>query len=1001
MPSTRRITKNTVRLRPEQLEDRAVPAVYTVLGTADQALPGTISATGPGTFNASSLRAAVLAANQSAEDDTIVLQAGTYTLTVDGRFDDTGATGDLDVREVSLAGKLTVVGAGRGATTITQSFTANINAITNVSGTNPIVITSAGHGLTTGDLVEVNGVRGVSNANNTWQVTVLTADTFQLNGSNGNGQVYSGGGVWSLDGEDERDRLFDTQGGDLTLKNLLLTGGFAVSSEGGAVRVQQGSLTLNNVAATGNTAEDSGGAISVSNYSYGSFFGLQGQAGGLRISNSLISNNTVEATFSSTSYGSGGEGGGIAFLSVGGVFSLTDSVVTGNTIIGGGEGGGVSLASYFTTSSTITRSVISGNTILGEANNEARGGGLFTASFTYAQSTGGLSIVDSTISGNRAVGGSGTNDYAEDSQGGGVYARGALSILRSTVSGNFAEGGSNTVVDGFGGAGTGLGGGIFISGGEGFSLVNSTVSGNQALGGTITGGEAGATGFLYAGDAQGGGVFLGFSGSFTNITNSTIANNSAVAGSATTTGTETLEAGFASGGGIVGGEGSNGVVTLASSLVATNTAVNALDPTSMDGPDLIGGFLTLGNNLIGNGDGSTGFTNGTAGDIVGTTAAPVNPVIGALANNGGLTQTHALLDGSPAINTGSNLSGLTTDQRGVDYYRVFGGAADIGAFEAQSAYVPVISVGSAGGGPAQLRVLNADGSVKFADLNPFPGFTGSVYTATADFNGDRIDDIVAGAGVGGGPVVKVFDGATGAEIASFYAFTAFSRGGVSVATGDVNGDGTPDIIVGAGVGGGPRVIAIDGTKLNQTVTIDAEQYIADSALLASFFAFDANWRGGITVAFADGQYVLGRGGFSVDLIDGVFVPTGPGLTAEVAIADLSGTVLKVIQVFDNSFVGGVNVAAGGGQIAVAPGFGGGPRVQVYNTAGGLTADFYAFDPALTGGASVGVFGFGTDLSLLVGAGPGGGPQVNVYSLDGLQNSFFGLDADFTGGVFVG
>jgi hypothetical protein len=58
-----------------------------------------------------------------------------------------------------------------------------------------------------------------------------------------------------------------------------------------------------------------------------------------------------------------------------------------------------------------------------------------------------------------------------------------------------------------------------------------------------------------------------------------------------------------------------------------------------------------------------------------------DPVVGALGFNGGPTRTHALLTGSPAINTGSNPLGLITDQRGPTFPRVARGAADIGAFE--------------------------------------------------------------------------------------------------------------------------------------------------------------------------------------------------------------------------------------------------------------------------------------------------------------------------------
>ena len=58
-----------------------------------------------------------------------------------------------------------------------------------------------------------------------------------------------------------------------------------------------------------------------------------------------------------------------------------------------------------------------------------------------------------------------------------------------------------------------------------------------------------------------------------------------------------------------------------------------------------------------------------------------DPLLGALADNGGPTQTLALLPGSPAIDTGNNVAGLATDQRGAGFPRVMGSSADIGAYE--------------------------------------------------------------------------------------------------------------------------------------------------------------------------------------------------------------------------------------------------------------------------------------------------------------------------------
>ena len=79
----------------------------------------------------------------------------------------------------------------------------------------------------------------------------------------------------------------------------------------------------------------------------------------------------------------------------------------------------------------------------------------------------------------------------------------------------------------------------------------------------------------------------------------------------------------------------------------------------------------------------TGLINGVYGNLVGTAAAPIDPLLGPLADNGGPTQTLAVLAGSPALDAGNNALSLNFDQRGAGFARVSGTAADIGAFEHQ------------------------------------------------------------------------------------------------------------------------------------------------------------------------------------------------------------------------------------------------------------------------------------------------------------------------------
>jgi hypothetical protein len=225
-----------------------------------------------------------------------------------------------------------------------------------------------------------------------------------------------------------------------------------------------------------------------------------------------------------------------------------------------------------------------------------------------------------------------------------------------------------------------------------------------------------------------------------------------------------------------------------------------------------------------------------------------------------------------------------------------------------------------------------------------PAFGGGVVVATGDVNGDGVADIITGAGAGGGPHVRAFSLATGApvEVASFYAYDQAFGGGVFVAGGDIDGDGSADIVTGAGAGGGPHVRAFSlatGTPLE----------------VASFYAYDPAFGGGVRVATGD---VNGDG--TADIIAGAGSP-------------------------------------GGGPHVRAFSLASGAPVEI--------ASFYAYDPGFTGGVSVGsgdVDGDGT-ADVITGAGPSA-PHVRAFSLASGQPvevaSFLAYDAAFAGGVFV-
>lgn len=133
----------------------------------------------------------------------------------------------------------------------------------------------------------------------------------------------------------------------------------------------------------------------------------------------------------------------------------------------------------------------------------------------------------------------------------------------------------------------------------------------------------------------------------------------------------TLDGNTAAFGGGIFQDPTNGSTTLRNTIVAGN--INNI--SDVDGP-----LVSQGHNLIGQGSGGSGFTDS---DLVGTPANPIDPLLGPLQDNGGPTQTMALLPGSPAIDAGDNTDAPEFDQRGPGFPRIVNGTIDIGAFELQ------------------------------------------------------------------------------------------------------------------------------------------------------------------------------------------------------------------------------------------------------------------------------------------------------------------------------
>ncbi len=246
----------------------------------------------------------------------------------------------------------------------------------------------------------------------------------------------------------------------------------------------------------------------------------------------------------------------------------------------------------------------------------------------------------------------------------------------------------------------------------------------------------------------------------------------------------------------------------------------------------------------------------------------------------------------------------------------------------------VVAPGS-GGGPRVVVIDGQTGTPVLSFLAYEESFTGGVNVAVGDVDGDGRREIVSGAGDSGGPMVRVFDisvdPATGAYLgvaprAGFMAYEASFRGGVFVATGDVDADGADEIILGTGIGGGPRVRVVRGTP--------------DHSEVLGFFAYEDSARNGVHVAAGD---LNGDG--RAEIVTG----TGPGSGPRIRVfSGADGSELASFFAFDESFRGGVDVGVVGSQIIARTGGLADARVRLFDLGGTLLGEIVIpYDPVRT------------------------------------------------------
>ncbi|MEZ6072234.1 MAG: choice-of-anchor Q domain-containing protein [Pirellulales bacterium] len=624
---------------------------------------------------------------------------------------------DLSLGELLIDKDLTVAGPGAQALTIDASgsdvsrYGGDGSRIFNIDdGTTnqDSQITISGLTLTGGD---PNGTELAIRSSE----SLLLADAIVRD--NVTSSAKDGGGIWS--------------NGTLVIRQSTISGNttglvnreyFVPFQDGNGGGIwSQGTLALYDSFVTDNSVGDS--------YGYSS---LTRNGGGIWASGSIvISNSEITGTRAGSPqrFDDGGNGGGL--WSSGSVL-IRESLIAGNSAGGGGshesapgrggEGGGV----FFEAGDLrIVTTKISDNTA-------GTGGG--AASFGADISTGGfggsggglwadgaVEIRSSTISGNTAGNGGGGSAGGRGGWGGGMRLGGMISVTDSSIFNNQAGTGQRAYR--FGGAG-GSGGGIWAFGET--TISGSTFSGNTAG----QGGDVFVRYPFYSSHigegGNGGGILI--EGTVT-IRNSTISQN--LAGQGGIASYLDDERGIA---GIGGGAYIKDLgTTLSQSIVSGN---HRADGTS---DDLSGELRSESHyNLIGVGTGLSGITDGSNGNRIGTAAVPMDPLLGALQDNGGPIPTHALLAGSPAIDAGEAgfVGPPLADGRG--FYRVVDGDGDMSARIAIGAYEYASVAVLAGDGNADGAVDEQDydlWALRFAE-SPEPDPSGA--PLAGDYNSDGV-----------------------------------------------------------------------------------------------------------------------------------------------------------------------------------------------------------------------------------------------------------------------
>ncbi|MFA6512057.1 MAG: S8 family serine peptidase [Patescibacteria group bacterium] len=294
----------------------------------------------------------------------------------------------------------------------------------------------------------------------------------------------------------------------------------------------------------------------------------------------------------------------------------------------------------------------------------------------------------------------------------------------------------------------------------------------------------------------------------------------------------------------------------------------------------------------------------------------------------------------------------------------------------------IITAPGPGGGP-DVRVMTMNGRKRKSILAYAPTYRNGVNVAVGDVMSGNNEEVITGTFAGGGPHVRIFN-KQGAVKGQFFAYDEAFRGGVDVAAGDMDGDGTVEIITAPGPGGGP----------------DVRIFTAAGYKRKSINAFDAGSRAGTHVAAGD---LTGNG--KAEIVAAQMAGTAP----MVRIFSKNGEMLNEFLAYGENFRGGIDVAVGDidgdaiAEIITAPGPGGGPHIRIFDIDGNVKGQFFAYAESFRNGVRVAAGDVDGDAQDEIVTGPmaGGGPHVRVMNGNGsVPGQFFVYAESFRGGLDV-